>query len=194
MRWESVKDIAWEKNYFAAKENFAEYGDLLPSVTDKAYHGVKLGRWIAQLRSYRKSGICSAYLTDERIKLLNEIGTVWAVPDYLFEKNSAALLDYYRENGNADVPSYYVTADGLRLGAWVFNTRSCKNGIGKGAELTEEQIKRLDELGFSWEGKFGNNWNKSYEAACEYKKKYGDLKIPVAYVTADGLALGRWIR
>ena len=194
MRWESIKDIAWEKNYFAAKEYFAEHGDLLPSVTDKAYHDVKLGRWIAQLRSYRKSGICSAYLTDERIKLLDEIGMVWDVPDYLFEKNYAALLDYYKENGNADVPSYYVTADGLRLGAWVFNTRSRKNGIGKGAELTDEQIKRLDELGFSWDGKFRNNWNKSYEAACEYKKKHGDLNILVAYVTADGLALGRWIR
>ena len=194
MRWESVKDIAWEKNYFAAKEYFAEHGDLLPSVTDKAYHGVKLGRWIAQLRSYRKSGICSAYLTDERIKLLDEIGMVWDVPDYLFEKNYAALLDYYKENGNADVPSYYVTADGLRLGTWVFNTRNRKNGSGKGAELTDEQIKRLDELGFSWNGKFRNNWNKSYEAACEYKKKHGDLNIPVAYVTAEGLALGRWIR
>lgn len=167
---------------------------MLPSVTDKAYHGVKLGRWIAQLRSYRKSGICSAYLTDERIKLLDETGMVWTVPDYLFEKNYAALLDYYKENGNADVPSYYVTAYGLRFGAWVFNTRSRKNGIGKGAELTEEQIKRLDELGFSCNGKFRNNWNKSYEAACEYKKKHGDLNIPVAYVTADGLELGRWIR
>ena len=194
MRWESIKDIAWEKNYFAAKEYFAEHGDLLPSVTDKAYHDVKLGRWIAQLRSYRKSGICSAYLTDERIKLLDEIGMVWDVPDYLFEKNYAALLDYYKENGNADVPSFYVTTDGLRLGTWVFNTRNRKNGRGKGAELTDEQIKRLDELGFSWDGKFRNNWNKSYEAACEYKKKHGDLNILVAYVTADGLALGRWIR
>lgn len=194
MRWESVKDIAWEKNYFAAKEYFAEHGDLLPSVIDKAYHGVKLGRWIAQLRSYRKSGICSAYLTDERIKLLDEIGMVWDVPDYLFEKNYAALLDYYKENGNADVPSYYVTADGLRLGAWVFNIRNRRKKIGQGAELTEEQIKRLDELGFSWEGRHKNTWDTAYAAAREYKAKHGDLKIPAAYVTADGLALGRWIR
>lgn len=194
MRWESVKDIAWEKNYFAAKEYFADHGDLLPSVTDKAYHGVKLGRWVAQLRSYRKSGICSAYLTDERIKLLDEIGMVWDVPDYLFEKNYAALLDYYKENGNADVPSYYVTADGLRLGAWVFNIRNRKNGSGKDAELTDEQIKRLDELGFSWDGRHKNTWDKAYAAAREYKAKHGDLKIPAAYVTADGLALGRWIR
>ena len=194
MRWESVKDIAWEKYYAAAKEYFAEHGDLLPSVTDKAYRGVNLGRWIAQLRSYRKSGICSAYLTDERIKLLDEIGMVWDVPDYLFEKNYAALLDYYRENGNADVPSYYVTADGLRLGTWVCNIRNRRKKIGQGSELTEEQIKRLDELNFCWAGLHRNAWDKTYEAACEYRKKHGDLNIPVAYITADGLALGRWIR
>lgn len=194
MRWESVKDAAWEKNFAAAKEYFAEHGDLLPSVTDKAYRGVKLGRWIAQLRSYRKSGIRSAYLTDERIKLLDEIGMVWDVPDYLFEKNYAALLDYYRENGNADVPSYYITADGLRLGAWVFNVRNRKSGVGQGAELTDEQIRRLDELGFCWDGRRKNTWEKAYAAAREYKAKHGDLKIPAAYVTADGLALGRWIR
>lgn len=194
MRWESVKDIAWEKFYTAAKEYFTEYGNLLPVVTDKAYHGVKLSRWIARLRNYRRNEICSAYLTNERIKLLDEIGMVWDVPDYLFEKNYAALLEFYRENGNADVPSYYVTADGLRLGAWAFNIRSRRKGFGQGAELTEEQIKRLDELGFSWEGKFKNTWNKSYEAACEYKKQHGNLKIPVAYVTADGIKLGVWIR
>lgn len=194
MRWESVKDIAWEKFYTAAKEYFTEYGNLLPAVTDKAYHGVKLAQWVAQLRSSRKSGIGSAYLTDERIKLLDEIGMVWDVPDYLFEKSFAALLEFYRENGNSDVPCYYVTADGLRLGTWVFNIRSRRKKIGQGAELTEEQIKRLDELGFSWDGRHKNTWDKAYLAACEYKKKNGDLKIPVAYVSKDGIKLGVWIR
>ena len=194
MRWESVKDVAWEKYYAAAKAYSAEHGDLLPVVTDKAYHGVKLGRWIAQIRSYRKSGICSAYLTDERIRLLDEIGMVWDVPDYLFEKNYAALLDYYKENGNSDVPCYYVTADGLRLGTWVSNIRSRRKKIGQGAELTDELIKRLDELDFSWNGQHKDTWDKAYLAACAYKKKNGNLKIPVAYVTAEGLALGRWLR
>lgn len=191
---ENVKDLRWEKNYAAAKEYYREHGDLLPKVNDKAYRGVKLGSWISQLRTYRKSGICSAYLTGERIKMLDEIGMAWDVPDYLFEKNYAALLDYYKENGNADVPSYYVTADGLKLGTWVCNTRNRLKGAGKGAELTEEQKRRLDELGFSWEGTFRNTWNKNYEAACKYKEKYGDLKIPVAYVSENGIKLGTWFR
>lgn len=194
MRWESVKDLAWEKNYSAAKAYYAERGDLLPKVTDKACRDVKLGQWISQLRTYRKSGICSAYLTEERIKKLDEIGMVWDVPDYLFEKNYAALLEYYKENGNADVPSYYVTEDGLRLGTWVFNIRSRKKKIRQGAELTEEQIKRLDELGFCWKGRQENAWEKAYAAVCEYKAKHKDLKIPVAYVTEDGLNLGVWLR
>ena len=194
MRWENVKDLRWEKNYAAAKEYYKEHGDLLPKVNDKAYRSVKLGSWISQLRTYRKSGICSAYLTGERIKMLDEIGMAWDVPDYLFEKNYAALLEYYKENGNADVPSYYVTADGLKLGMWVCNIRNRLKGVGKGAELTEEQKKRLDELGFPWEGTFRNTWNKNYEAACKYKKKYGDLKIPVAYVSENGIKLGTWFR
>ena len=82
----------------------------------------------------------------------------------------------------------------MLLGTWVCNTRNRRNGKGKGAELIEEQIKRLDELGFPWKGKFKDTWNKSYEAACEYRAKYGDMKIPVAYVTADGIKLGVWIR
>ena len=76
----------------------------------------------------------------------------------------------------------------------MFNIRSRRKKIGQGAELTEEQIKRLDELGFSWDGRHKNTWDKAYLAVCEYKKKYGDLKIPVAYVTDDGIKLGVWIR
>lgn len=227
MRWESVKDIAWEKNYTVAKAYYAEHGHLLPSVSDKAYSGVKLGRWLAQLRNYKKSGICSAYLTDERIKSLDRIGMVWDVPDYLFEKNYSALLDYYKKHGNANVPSRYVTEEGLRLGAWVRNIRNIRsrnNCFAGGVELTEVasraqkerqnsqkeqtsqgaqtslppltpiQIERLNELGFCWKNQRNNTWNDAYAAACEYKAKHGDLKIPAAYVTEDGCNLGRWLR
>ncbi len=193
MRWESVKDLSWEKNYNTAKAYYNEHGNLLPSVTDKPYRGVYLGRWIAQLRSYRKSGICSAYLTDERVKMLNGIGMVWDVPDYLFERNYSVLLEYYKENGNADVPTYYTTKDGLKLGAWVRNVRNRKNKVGLGAELTEDQIKRLDDLQFNWQGNRKNAWDKACREAKKYKEKYGNLNIPVSYTTPDGFALGKWL-
>lgn len=116
MRWKNMKDLSWDKYYQAAKEYYAEHGDLMPSITDRSYKGVKLSRWIAQLRTYRKSGICPSYLTPERIGQLDAIGMVWNVPDYIFEKNYACCLEYYQEHGNLDIPLKYVAKDGTRLG------------------------------------------------------------------------------
>ncbi|MBQ7338992.1 MAG: Helicase associated domain protein [Clostridia bacterium] len=195
MRWESVRDLAWEKNYAAAVAYRAEHGDLLVNINHNNYRGVALGRWIAQLRSYRKNKIQSAYLTEARIRKLDEIGMVWDVPDYLWEKNYHAAVDYHRTYGNLDVPLYYVTEDGIRLGAWLASLRTAKNNANsKRAPLSEVQLTLLAELGFSWKNKHDTTWERSYAAACAYKRKHGDLNIPVAYITEDGCRLGRWIR
>ncbi|MBQ7291020.1 MAG: Helicase associated domain protein [Clostridia bacterium] len=188
MRWESVRDLSWERNFAAAKEYYEEHGDLLAPASDEKYRGVALGRWLAGLRSYRKNNAQSAYLTDERISSLDGIGMVWDVPDYLWEKNYHAALEYHREHGCLDVPAYYVTEDGLRLGAWLAALRKTK------AELSAEQVSRLDALGFVWSARSNNTWEDSYAAACEYKKAHGDLDIPVSYVNEDGCKLGRWLR
>lgn len=194
MRWESVRDVAWEKYYAAAKQYYADHDDLLVSISDNKYKGVALGRWIAQLRTYRKSGIQSAYLTPERIAALDGIGMVWDVPDYLWERNFASAVEYHREHGDLNIPVDYVDRNGIRLGAWMFNIRhGVKNKNGR-TQLTAEQIARLDELGMNWAGKHNATWDKAYRAACQYKKKNGNLDIPAAYVTADGISLGRWIR
>ena len=195
MVWDNFRDIAWEKNYAAAKRYYEEHRDLLVPTDDKKYYGVRLGRWLSQLRTSRKSGLRGVYLTEERICALDKIGMVWDVPDYLWERNYHAAVEYHQKYGNLDVPAYYVTDDGVRLGNWLSNLRSARNGKdSKRAELTDEQIQKLDELGFVWEGKHHSTWEKSYLAACAYKKANGNLDIPVAYVTEDGCRLGRWIR
>lgn len=194
MRWESIRDVAWEKNYTAARQYYAEHGHLLVNISDKKFGGVPLGRWVAQLRTYRKSGIQCAYLTPERIAALDAIGMVWDVPDYLWERNYAAAVEYHRQHGNLEVPSDYVDSNGVRLGAWIWNVRAgLKNGSAR-TQLSAEQIARLDELGMNWTGKHNATWDKAYQAACQYKKMNGNLDIPAAYVTADGISLGRWIR
>jgi len=195
MRWEGIRDLSWEKYYAAARRFYEEHGNLLVNISDNDYNGVSLGRWIAQLRNYKKSGINSSYLTPERTEMLNSIGMVWDVPDYLWEKNYQAALEYYRQNGNLQVPTYYTSADGIRLGAWIAKLKRIYKGNRSGsAELTDVQIARLNEIGMCWSSKHDNSWEKSYAAVCDYKKKYGNLNIPVAYATADGCKIGRWIR
>lgn len=194
MRWESVRDVAWERYFSAAKQYYADHGDLLVSISDNKIGGVALGRWIAQLRTYRKSGIQSAYLTPERIAELDKISMIWDVPDYLWERNFAAAVEYHREHGNLEVPLDFVNDNGIRLGAWLNNIRSGEKNTNARTQLTESQKARLDELGMNWEGRHNATWDKAYRAVCQYKKMNGNLDIPVAYTTADGIALGRWIR
>ena len=195
MRWQSKSDENWERHFAAAQAYYREHGNLLVNVRDGKYEGVDLGKWLAQLRTYKKSGIRGNYLTPGRIEALEAIRMVWDVPDYLWEQNYHAAVRYHREHGDLDVPYYYVNSDGVKLGVWIANIRFARRNEGSGrAELTKEQTARLDELGMIWENKNNAVWERSYAAACRYRKKYGNLNIPVAYVTEDGCHLGRWIR
>lgn len=194
MRWESVRDLSWERNFAEAKRFYETHGHLLVSITDKRTNGIALGRWIAQLRFYRKSGIQSAYLTPERIQALDAIGMVWDVLDYLWEQNYSAAVRYHRAHGHLNVPADYVDEDGIRLGAWLNSVRSCKKGQNRRAELTTEQTARLDALGMNWVGKHNATWDVAYAEACKYRQEHGDLNVPSSYVTESGIRLGRWIR
>ena len=184
MRWESVTDIAWEKYYNAAKEYREEHGDLLPKANYVNNDGIDLGRWIVHLRTFRKSGIKSNYLTPERIKKLDEIGMVWDVIDYIWEENYASAVRYHREHGNLDVPRKYVDSEGIRLWQWITALRSIRRGVTKRVNpLTDEQIARLDAIGMIWDSKYEKQWEEVFNELCEYKHKFGTLEMQASYIT-----------
>ncbi len=186
MRWESYRDTIWEKNYAAAKKYYEENGNLL---VPAAMPG--LGTWITNLRNYRKSAIRNAYLTKERIAKLDAIGMVWTVPDYLWERNFAAAMEYHREHGSLNVPGAYVAPNGVRLGTWLHNQRSARR---KGCcTLTASQIAALDELGMVWGNKNELQWEIGYAAAKSYYEKHGDLNVSWLYKTGSGFDLGKWV-
>lgn len=70
---------------------------MIVNITYETRNGVRLGRWIAQIRAYKKSGIKSRFMTANRIADLDKIGMVWDVPDYLCEQNYYSALQYYRK-------------------------------------------------------------------------------------------------
>ncbi len=100
MVWGSYRDLVWEKYFKEARKYYEEHGNLNTNVNDVTDSGIRLGAWICQLRTYRKSGIQKSYLTGERIRALNGIGMIWDVPDYLWEEKFAECLQYYRAHGN----------------------------------------------------------------------------------------------
>lgn len=195
MIWESVTDLNWVKNFTAAKTYFEENGNLDVSSRYITKDGVQLGSWLANIRTWERSGAQHKYLTDERKKQLEEIGMIWSKLDYYWEKNFAAACNYYRENGHLKVPSIYVTSDGVRLGSWISKLRALRDGKKmRGNPPTPEQIERLDSIGMVWTDNVTNKWEAGVKEAEIYMAKNGNLLVPTAYVSPSGYNLGAWMQ
>ena len=192
MRWESADEESWSRCYEAARAYYETHGDLKVKALYVTPDGVRLGYWLSRLRQYKKGKIRSAYLTPEREAALDAIGMTWDVPDYLFEQNFSAALAYYKAHENLDVPVKYVDENGIRLGLWLNRLRSAYKA-GK-LTLTEDQIRRLDELGMVWGSLCDLAWENAFVAAKHYREQHGDLNIPTRYRTEDGYNLGIWLR
>ena len=190
MRWESVSDISWSRYFDAAERYFEINGDLLVPVDYVTSDGIKLGMWISNLRTMQKNGIRSSYLSSERISSLDHIGMVWEVSDYLWDRYYNSAFEYHKRFVSLDVPLDYVDESGVRLGAWINNIRTKK----KQGKLTIGQIDALERLGISWDNKYDARWERMFVGVCNYKKRFGDLDIPVSYRNKAGQALGKWLR
>lgn len=99
---------------------------------------------------------------------------------------------YYEEFGNLDISSHYKTKDGYYLGKWVFHQRAARQGRTD-SFLTDDQIRKLDEIGMIWDTVSDLNWERNYTAAKLYFDEFGHLDVPANYVTSSGLKLGAWL-
>lgn len=182
---------SWEVYYQAARAWYQEKGSLrIPKgyVTDT---GLALGSWIQTQRKVY-AGKANGALTGEKIQRLNAIGMVWDVKSSSWEEGYGELLAYYEKYGNADVRARYVSEGGFPLGKWISNLRAAIRKKGAAQVLTAEQQKQLEALGMIWD-KNSDRWELYLKAAREYRKIHGNLKVPVKYVTEDGIPLGSWL-
>lgn len=193
MIWENRLELAWEKNYKAALDYYIEHGNLDVKSDYVAKNGEKLGIWITNQRQQRLNGSRGAVLTKERIARLDEIGMIWDKISYLWEKNYSAANAYYEKYGNLEIPYGYVTKEGIHLGEWIVKLRGIRSGKIVNGRLTEEQIRRLDELDMIWDSSRATCFQKQIKAAKIYYQEHGNLEVPVAYKTKSGIALGRWL-
>lgn len=108
----------------------------------------------------------------------------------------ALVKAYYQENGSLNIPPQYK-ANGVWIAKWINEQRQIYIGNRLGKQLTEEQIRRLESIGMTWENRthaaMKKAWQEQYEEAKLYFQKHGDLKIPGDYRTASGKNLCVWI-
>lgn len=188
MVWSTSNDL-WEQNYAAATQYYLEHGDLEVPIKYETPSGFGLGVWLGAQRAAHKAG----ELPQEQVERLDALGMDWTNRN---DRKWMSLYDvaaaYYHEHGNLNVPSEYVTSDGVLLGKWVARQRyAYLNPDRSSARVTPERKALLDKLGMVWE-KY-DPWQERYNLALAYKTEHGDLEIPSVYKTADGVWLGSWV-
>ena len=186
MVWSTSNDL-WEQNYAAATQYYLEHGDLEVPIKYETPSGFGLGVWLGAQRAAHKAG----ELPQEQVARLDALGMDWTNRN---DRKWMSLYDvaaaYYHEHGNLNVPSEYVTPDGVLLGKWVARQRyAYLNPDRSSARVTPERKALLDKLGMVWE-KY-DPWQERYDLALAYKTEHGDLEIPSVYKTADGVCRQR---
>ena len=207
MIFEDVHKDTWNKMYELAKKYYEHYGNLkIPQMFktvngfEKSEKGYNLGFWISNQRINHKNGT----LSEDRIEKLEEIGMIFKIRnlnnwDMMYE----LAKKYYEHHGNLKIShslktinGYETDEKGYKLGFWISKQRiNYRNGT-----LSEDRIKKLEEIGMIFEIKQHVAWNKMYELAKKYYEYYGDLKIPQKFKTINGYEsdengynLGFWI-
>ena len=145
-----------------------------------------MGDWIRNQRVKYKNDT----LSEDKIKKLEEIGMIFEnVNDVTWNMMYELAKKYYKHYGDLKVSQkfktingYDIDENGYNFGDWISNQRvKYKKGT-----LSEDKIKKLEEIGMIFENVNDDTWNMMYELAKKYYEHYDDLKIPYSFKTING--------
>ena len=179
---EGTLTASWEIMFEEAKRYFEENGDLLIPDTYVNENGYRIGRWVGVQRRNYQAG---QGLTQVQIQKLESIGICWeSRDDRIWNERYEICKTYFAEHQSLSRIAEYDK----NTGNWLIRQRrKYRDG-----ELEQDRIDKLTALGMVWD--LDEVWERYFDAAQEYYAKFGDLDIPIKYVTDDGLNLGQWYR
>ena len=185
-------DDKWLNRLAELNEYKQEYGNtLVPStlIRDDGNKYRELAMWVVEQRTqYRllKEGKHSR-LSDDRISKLNEIGFIWSAQEAIWEESFADLVEFKATHGHTDVPKFWHNSN---LYNFVRNQREVYRQFkaGKITHITEERIRRLEDLGFESRSRKQYQWKMNFGELCDFYNKNGVVPIP----QAKHMVLYRW--
>lgn len=132
-------------------------------------------------------------LSVHKVLALDKIGFLWSLSQYKWQKNFEDLLVFKQKYGNFNVPTAYK--ENPKLGNWVrklrFQYRCVNMEFNKRITLTENQIKKLNQIDFVWDLD-EDFFNLSIDNLMQYKGKYSHVHVPEDCKEYDNI--GKWAR
>lgn len=178
----------WNERFEMAKAYYDEYGNL--NVPQKyTVGGFQLGAWLRQQKSQYRNGSLSAV----HIEHLTAIGMDWDNAlekrvNHSYAQGFQHLEAFIAEQGANALRGNTVCNDGYRLGNWIANCRQkFRNG-----KLSQEHIRRFNELGISFESK-PDAWEIHFQEVCDYVQKNGSCCIAKTFISETGIKLNSWL-
>lgn len=179
----------WDMYYASAKQYYKENGNLEVPARYITEEGYALGSWLNNQKAIRKGTIVGK-LTEDQIHKLDSIGMIWDSLDYFWEQNFKSAKEYYLTYGNLDIPTNYKSKNGKHLGNWILRQRQ----LYKRNSLTDDQLKKLDSIGMDWMDRVDRIWENGFLEAKNYSEEYGNLSVPKNYRSNTDFPLGIWIQ
>ena len=192
-RCRQLEELGFEFNSILAKW-YDSYHELLDYSRENGHTRVTksenevLTTWIYTQRRRRTDGAKAyAELSDLQIKLLDDIGFLWKSElfDVIWNGKYKELVAFRNEHGN------FLIENGNPLYVWISQQRQRRAGKKGLADLTEEQIRLLDEIEFPWEPyRYDSMWFSMYDELKQFHKEFGHCRP----VYSTHLKLYKWAR
>ncbi|KAL3822857.1 hypothetical protein ACHAXA_006221 [Cyclostephanos tholiformis] len=180
-----------------------------------------LGAWVkrqqVQYTLYCKGDGTKSDLTDERVRMLNDLGFIWSRRINTWNENFQRLTKWREIHGSCQIPDDSKDPEVAALHKWVADQRvhykrqiaeedplqdnncedkacndvkSKKKSKRKPSKLSPDKISKLEGIGFEFDSRDAK-WLQKLDVLLEYKKKHGDFLVPSSY--PDDPTLSNWV-
>ena len=182
MVWEV--ENPWETSFRRAEAYYLAHDCTLPTKKSaKSNEEREIATWVDSQRQRFKRG----ELSPEAAERLEVFQFSWMRrKEDPWEAGFRNAADYYRTNGNLEVPAGYQCANGYWLYHWLEAQRAKK------AKLSPAQIFRLDAIGMVWSKE--ELWDRNFQRARQYYSENGTLPSSLAECeTETDQGVYRWL-
>ena len=166
---------AWERMFRQLEKFQQQYGHC--RVPRKRPGNQRLATWVFKQRQLQRRG----QMPPDWFRRLDAIGFAWEATEFANQgwlKSWARLMEFRRRFGHCHVPATW--REDKALGGWVATQRALrKKGL-----LTEETVRRLDEIGFVWDAgpkrreRWDSLWSAKFAELVAFHREHGHWDVP----------------